>query len=337
MSTTADNAVADLTLAGTYTGIESRVLELVPDDLPSLPGVSVTGRFFYLTFRDRMPTVDEFVDYIYWRIIPFCIPREKRERYRRSYSETGDERYMMELGDQARHLFIKSLNSLKCSGEVGELILFVLLEAFLGAPQVACKMFLKTSAEMPVHGSDSIHALYDRNTGYLQLIWGESKLYHQISSSMDEICSSVSTFWGRSGGNPPRNRDIAILKDHVNIPDPDMREAFLQFLDPYTRFSNQLSEAVCCFSGFDFSAYGELSAMGRDEVESYFESAYSRRCTSALKLFGDKIVASGLQGLALYYFLLPFPSVQELRRAFYVRLGLDADLILSTLGGNDAC
>ena len=44
------------------------------------------------------------------------------------------------------------------------MLLYMLVQAFLGLPQLLCKMPLKTSSEMHYHGADGIHIGYDRNT-----------------------------------------------------------------------------------------------------------------------------------------------------------------------------
>lgn len=326
-SSSPELALAQLALAGKYDGIENRIIELDVPDLSVSDNITITGRFFYLTFKNKMPTLEEFVDYIYWRLIPFCIPRAKCDEYSQKFIKTGDHRYHMELADQAKNLFIKSLNSIKRSGELGELVLFVLIEAFMNAPQIACKMYLKTNENMPVHGSDSIHAIFDASSCQLELLWGESKIYQSISSSLDEICSSIKSFNDISSARPPRARDIDVLKDHVDIPEPKMREAFLEYFDPYTRESTLVSESFCCFSGFEFSAYKSIMTKASAEVEPTFKTKYSKRIKSALKLFENKLKESGIDHLNFYFFLLPFPSVKDFRVSFFRKLGLSEDEI----------
>jgi hypothetical protein len=51
-------------------------------------------------------------------------------------------------------------------------------------------MSLKTSSQMPVHGSDGIHFKCDA-AGNLRLLWGESKCYESITSALAEAVKSV--------------------------------------------------------------------------------------------------------------------------------------------------
>lgn len=62
------------------------------------------------------------------------------------------------------------------AGEGGELLLYSLLEAHLGAAKILSKMELKTSPQHYVHGTDGVHLLEIAANEY-QLIFGESKMY----------------------------------------------------------------------------------------------------------------------------------------------------------------
>ncbi len=318
------NTLAELGLAGTYVGIENRVSELIVK-LPDLSPVTIDGRFFYLTFRGKSSTIQEFVDFLYPKIIPFCIPRSKRNQNLQKFNETNDDRYYLELADKARNLFIKASKTLKRSGEPGELILFTLLEAFFDAPQIACKMYLKTSENMPVHGSDSIHIKYDVVTRELSLLWGESKLYQSLASSLNEICGSIAQFNSIKDGRSPRERDIDIIKDHTNIEDPNALSAFLDYFDPYTPQINKRTEIFCCLSGFDFNVYKNFSDKKSSEIETFFKEKYMACVSKACVQFKDKIIESGIGHLEFIFILLPFKSVAEFRRLFFAKLGYSPD------------
>lgn len=321
-----DNSVIELGLAGNYTGIENRLVE-VDFELPDLSPVKVHGRFFYLSFQGKEPSVNAFVDFLYPKIIAFCIPRSKRLRNMQLFKETGDDRYHLELSDQAKNLFIRAAKSLPRGGEPGELILFAVLEAFFDAPQIACKMYLKTSENMPVHGADAIHAKHDSKTDSLILYWGESKLYEQLSSALDAICTSVSDFVTKNAGRSKKDRDIDIIKDHVDIQDEASRTAFLDFFDPYTPRSNAITEVHCCMAGFDYSLYKALGHINEEEVEAHFQEQYRDRISSACTLLRDKIIENDISDLTFSFVLLPFKSVAEFRTLFYQKLGLDPGTI----------
>lgn len=319
---------------GTYHGLDARI-RTVPYDWHE-DGLQVAGSFHYLAFRDGQPTIDEFVDFIYWKIVPFCIPRKERSKKWELAKATNDERYMHELTDQARNLFIKARAKAKAkaeregrqaqstTGEPGELILFILLEGVLRAPQIACKMYLKTSEDMPVHGSDSVHLMRGSTADSVRVIWGESKLYQQLASALDEICVSISGFLSEAEGRTNRDRDIDILKDHMDVEDPTWRETMINYFDPYENQSNLREESYACFVGFDYSTFGTLAQLPVQEREAAFVSAYQERVASACTLFAEKLRSSDLSQLRIDFFLIPFPSVDVLRAKFLSRLGVAA-------------
>ena len=312
---------SEVPLAGKYDGIEARI-KIIQQSWKS-DSLRCSGEFFYLTFRDSVPTTEDFVNYIYWRIVAFCIPRKEREECKRKYTETGDEKYILQITDKAKNLFVRALKARGKTGEPAELILFILLEAFLKAPQVACKMYLKTNKNVPVHGSDGIHLSFDKEAGRLILFWGESKLYKSPSDALDEILSSIKGFITPTNGSAPRERDIDILVDHSNIDNEEQRKAILEFFDPYSKSSNLRLEVFACLAVFDYSFLSECQKMAHDEVEAKFLQEYKIRISTACKLFEKKIKESSLTDLNFKLLLLPLASVEELREKFLNKLGVD--------------
>lgn len=288
----------------------------------AVQGLNVSGRFFYLPFKNGQPTIDEFIDFIYWKVVKFCIPNDVILEYRQKYIATNDERYTIELQDKAKNLFIRAKNMQNITGEPAELILFTILEAILGAPQIACKMYLKTNSNMPVHGSDGIHVSFDNNTSMLQLYWGESKLYQELSSALNEVCDSVKHFITDDGTGAPRERDLEIIKDHISISDPKLKEELIKFFDPYETRSNNVQDKFACFVGFNSSLLSNLQQFDKTRFIQDFEEQYLKRIVSACKLFEKKINAENLQDLHFIFFLLPFEDVNQIRQKFLSKLGV---------------
>lgn len=285
------------------------------------PGLEVDGSFYYLSFQDHKPSVSDFVDYIYGRITYFCLPRQERKRLTELHRTTKDDRHLIDLVDKAKNLLIKAREQSKTLGEPGELILFILLEAMLRAPRIACKMYLKTNANMPVHGSDAIHVKYDKSTDTLTLLWGESKVYASLPDALDKVCKSISQFNTPNKGVVPKDRDITILRDHMDIDDPATEKALLEFFDPYSNKSNNRREVYACFVGFKFDFFGQ--PVDKKQLKAMFDAAYLKRIHEACKLFGDKITKNKLNHLNFHFFLIPFPCVDQLRELFLTRLGVE--------------
>lgn len=309
------------TLRGVDSGFNARLQEI--EHSWHLPDVEVLGKFFYLSFKNGVYSVDEFVDFIYGKIVPFCVPEVVRNKLMQKFQETGDYSYIQKITDKARNLFIKKDPDLT-TGEPGELILFILLEVILKAPIIACKMYLKTNQNVPVHGSDAIHVSFDSNDRMLNLYWGESKLYKDISTAIDNVCKSIAGFVESDSPRKPRDRDLEIIQDHISIDNKEMKDELLKYFDPYEPQSNNLRENFACFVGFNYT-YLEDGKLDKARLIEDFESKYIKRIKSACELFNDKVNNHKISHLNFVFFLIPFKSVKELRIKFYEKLGVNYD------------
>ncbi|WP_149496618.1 HamA C-terminal domain-containing protein [Roseiconus lacunae] len=303
-------------LKGAAEGFGVRLRKFELDWSP--PDLEIEGHFYYLAFKDGSPSVDDFVTYIYHQIIPFCLPKQEIE----DAQGKGHVHHVQDLCDKARNLFIKARSKLSASrqGEPGELILYILLESVLLAPQVACKMYLKTSENMPVHGSDSVHARLLSDGETLQLVWGESKLYQSLSNAFDETLDSIASFIGSGALRSPRDRDIDILRDHLAIGDAVLKESLLRYFDPYCEESNKLTEIYACFTGFNAAIFDKGNAP--EDVEQQFKAKYAKRLQSACDLFASKVESNNLSKLKFVLFLIPFEDVDAVRKKFFAKLGV---------------
>ncbi|BAU38710.1 hypothetical protein APT_01628 [Acetobacter pasteurianus NBRC 101655] len=193
----------------------------------------------------------------------------------------------------------------------------MLIEWVLKAPIVACKMYLKTSQQMPVHGVDGIHLGYEADT--LIMHWGESKLHQTLPSALDDISSSITEYLK----DPSKYaNEVRIIRSNLNLGtlEEEARQAIKNYFNPYKPESNKLLESYACLAGFDSKLYESVAHLDHDECETVFQAAYEKRIDSACKLIADKVKAAGLNRFRFSYFLLPFPSVNEARAKFQARL-----------------
>ena len=114
-------------------------------------------------------------------IISYSLSRKVKEKYK---NRAGT------LADKAKEKF-KNYN--QNEGELGELMLYCFLENHLGAPKILSKLELKTSNKMYVNGSDGVHFLKLENGNY-QLIFGESKMYQDLGTAIENALESIREF-----------------------------------------------------------------------------------------------------------------------------------------------
>lgn len=310
-------------LRGKHDRFEPRVREVSRAGIVGFPRVK--AHFHYLAFRDGLPTVEEFVEYLKWQIVPFCIPRRDRamteQLAQACESDTERTELFVRQFEKARDLFIKAKEQQKKAGEPGELILFVLLEWALRAPQLISKMYLKTSEQMPVHGTDGIHASMHEDGSTLLLYWGESKLYGDLANGLSAAFGSIKEFLQDTG---KQKREIDIVRDHLNLGEDQqaLRDALLEYLDPYSERTNQRRHVFACFIGFDYKKYAELRKLPPEKVEAEFGKAFDVRVGETLELLEKKLSADGMDVVNFEFFLIPFPSVAEFRKTFFRVMGI---------------
>ena len=228
-------------------------------------GIDLTGKVFYLAFRDKLPTVDELIDIAHARIINFALPRNKIESAKKELqSNPGAMDPWVRLATEARDLFIRTQEQTGRSGELGELLLFMLLEWALKAPIVACKMYLKTSQQMPVHGTDGIHL--GAEDSKLIVYWGESKLHSSLSSALTDISESISDYINTPG---KYQNEIRILQANVNFDalNIDQQTAIKSYFNPYSESSNERIDVYACLAGYDTKIYDQVSQSSKADVD----------------------------------------------------------------------
>jgi len=329
LSMTNKNSLEDvLPVSQGQRGLSARLKELVCEW--EKDGIKVEGNFYYLAFKDGQPTEDEFVEFIRSQIIPFCLDRKYYNKMKVKIAENpNDYQTIHKLADVSNNLFIKAKKISKKSGEIGEIILFTMLEHFLGAPRVLSKMNLKTNNNMPVHGSDAIHMSYSQEDKSLYLYWGEAKLYGDLKGALRNIFSSVKTFHEKDeNGDTDREFDLNLIERNIDLDDSEAEQAFLQFLDPYSDCYNDLKEVHACLTVWDADLYKNIT---EEEIpEDIFKDKYEKLVSETCKYIEEKVGENGVKHLRFHFLLLPVLKVYDIRKTFYQKLGIafeEADLV----------
>jgi len=159
-----------------YPKLSVRIRELIHTIKCDCDGVTL--RLHYPAIARGQATVQELIAAISDYITPFAVHRKRISDLESQYGEIPPEQYRVEcerLQKEANDVFIKAKKKANKSGEAGELLLFVLTEWILKAPQLLAKLPLKTSRDVPVHGTDGIHVGYWPEKDALCIYWGEAK------------------------------------------------------------------------------------------------------------------------------------------------------------------
>jgi hypothetical protein len=279
---------------------------------------NLSVRLHYPTLRQGQATVDHLVDAISLFIAHFCLPRSEVEDV---YANTDSlepfeiHRRMSQLDERARKLFQKAR---KDSGEVGELLLFILTEWVLEAPQIVAKMSLKTNSAMPIHGSDGIHVKFDAEAGKLLVFSGEAKLHKNVKRAIASAVESI----GKALSTDKMDHELQLVHRNIQFAglDDKSRSALLQYLDPFDETGTNRHDVITCLIGFDFTAYQDLVSV-EGEPEEIFQISAREKLAELGPVMATALQNAGLGRTHVELFFLPLPSVDAARDRFNAFIG----------------
>ncbi|MEZ5077131.1 MAG: DUF1837 domain-containing protein [Solirubrobacterales bacterium] len=281
---------------------------------PAIPDQTKANCRCHFVARDAndRPRVNALARNLAKHAMAFCIPRTRIAEAAAYYDETGSPEKFSELESQARSLFTK----LEKSGEGGELLLYLLLEAVLSTPQILCKMPLKTNAEMHVHGADGVHARPLPN-GNLALYWGESKLYATPNSAIDACFKSVAPYLLDEGGTDATERDLMLVRENVDAGDPDVTAALVRYFEDEAAAA-KVEFRGACLVGFSVDDYPHPFGEDGETIQEQVATAISEWHDRIASQIGEQ----KLEAFEFEVFCVPMPSVDDFRKALRERLGL---------------
>ncbi|MGR9578488.1 HamA C-terminal domain-containing protein [Pandoraea sputorum] len=295
--------------------VDARIRKMAVHDAGLPP---VVAHFLYPTFKLGQPSVTELVMMLMGEITGFCATKAQRRRAKMMDAEDlYDSKETEELARWAKARFIKARESDSRSGEGGELLLYVLIEHFLKAPLVLSKMRLKTSPDMPVHGADGVHAMWDADGNRLAMVFGESKLHQTFASGMAEAAESIGLLAKNVDGRMENELQLTMGNIDLDGFPQEIQEHLLRFLHPYaTEESNSRVDRFALLVGFDFHAYQKIVEKPAAEAEEEFLRLYRKNLKTSLSTAQSHLGTHGISLELVDIFFFPLPDVQAFRDAF---------------------
>jgi len=303
-----------------YSKLSARIRALDHTVVCECEGVEL--RLHFPALRQGKATVQELTDAIAHYLVPFCLPRSQVQAVDAQYQKVTANEFRLlasKLSEEAKALFIRANKLTNRNGEAGELLLYLLTEWILGAPQLIAKMSLKTNREMPVHGSDGVHVRYCAETSRLLLYWGESKLYAKVGDAITSAITSIS-----EALDPEKMKhEIDLVKRNIDFAglDAASKEALLKYLDPFEEAYNERHDVITCLIGFNFAAYASISAADGDKAEAKLIKEAQDALAGLAPGLVKALKAAKLDTHPIELFFFPVPSVQELRDLFQAKIG----------------
>ena len=306
-------------LARNYNSLSPRLREIEHSVACECTGVKL--RVHFPSIVQGKATIYELVEVIIHFLPWFALPRTELVTKLATVSSLPPDEALIEaskLSQSARDLFIKAHKATQRTGEAGEFLLSILTEWVLQAPQLIAKMSLKTSRAMPVHGSDGIHGRFSAAHKTLTLFWGESKVHADVKQAIRDAIESIVE------ANKPEKQQheiklVARYIDFAGLDDTSKKE-FLRFLDPFDEASNNKTNTTTCLIAFNSENYTKVAGIGAN-AENKFRELVQAELHSLSAEISRRLKAENIENQLIELFLLPVPSVEDLRKAFQAKIG----------------
>lgn len=258
---------------------------------------------------------NDFAVFLADKIVDYCIPLSQIKNAQLKDIENNTSSNVSALGRKARSLFTDLPNT----GEGGELLLYLLAQNILGLPQLLCKMPLKTSSEVHYHGADGIYGKFDDKCNKLTLYWGESKLYDNIGKAMNDCLDSIKPFLLEEGVSGKRKeRDMMLFRDGIDLSNPEMQAAVLEFLDPDNEANLSLEYRGVCLVGYNEDTYPNKP---NTKIEDDILNQIALQADKWNHQFEKLLKKKELESFILKIFIVPFASVDDFRKEFLRLVG----------------
>lgn len=199
------------------------------------------------------------------------------------------------------------------TGELGELLLYCLLESHLNAPKLLTKLELKTSANDYVKGADGVHLLQlDERT--FQIIFGESKLYGDLNQGIRSAFESI--------GEMVSNRlnkiffekhlvDSNLLKENVS---EDKLQLLKKILIPSENDENlEVDYSFGVFLGFNIPITDEERQVSNSQFRNDIIAKVKEVVTNQINAINGYLKKSDFIGYQFYFYVMPFEELAKIR------------------------
>ena len=200
-------------------------------------------------------------------------------------------------------------------------MLYILSMEILRLPQLISKMSLKTSGRLHYQGADAIHFNYNQTTQMLEIYWGESKMEKTITSALKNCFKSISPILTSTiSDDSPQSRDIQLVIANLpdNIDNKELEDFLVGYLDLNSDKSNKMDFRAVCFVGFDSKEYPQNP---KEKIDSELFAELQSKIKGWKKSIKTQIKNhTSLDKFDINIFLMPFDSVDDMRRDFLKKL-----------------
>ncbi|PFR26497.1 hypothetical protein COK19_12790 [Bacillus cereus] len=287
-----------------HTEIGNQFLDLFYHDIKdySIDGCNTNLNLHTLKISNNKFAYYDLVDALEDCIVTYCLSAKELEKLKEN------------VGKKYTRAVRKLRNYKANDGELGEILLYCMLESHLKAPKIFTKMELKTSSEDYVKGADGVHLLKLDDCNY-QIIFGESKLNQKFQRGLYEAFKSIKEYITRANNNI--NDELVLINSYLEkeAVSEEMYSLLKSILVPSARESEiNTDNAFGIFVGFELDldeADWKLSNRAfREKVRNLIKESVEKE----FKYIKKKVEEHQLYGYDFYIYVIPFFELDETRK-----------------------
>lgn len=206
-------------------------------------------------------------------------------------------------------------------GELGEILLYCILEAYLKAPKILTKLELKTANNDYVKGADGVHLLKVDDKNY-QLIFGESKLESDVKNGIYSAFGSIKNFLTKEGKS---KYEIELLNTNLAKEsfDNDSYEVLKKIIIPSAKDDETyLDYSFGIFLGFNIEINDEEKKMSNSDFRTCIREKVKTHIQENLTSINFQLQKSEFTGYKFYVYIIPFSDIAEKRKEIIEQITL---------------
>lgn len=292
------------------TSVKDSFLDLFYHDIEDMKlDKSNSLNVFTLKVRNNKFAYDDLVELLSNQLYHFALSRTEVKKLK----ETE------QFGSLVSKAKSKFRNYVSNEGELGEVLLYCLLEAHLNAPKILSKLEIKTAHNDYVKGADGVHLLKINDSNY-QLILGESKLNSDLSKGIYESFNSISTLLSEEG---KLDFEVGLVNSQL------VKEAFDEVL--YTHLKKvimpsaredetNLDYSFGIFLGFDIEISEVESDQTNPEFRTYIRGKIKSHIEERISKINYQINKSQFIGYNFNIYIIPFSDLEMKRKELLQQL-----------------
>lgn len=262
-----------------------------------------TLNLFTLKVRNNAFSYDELINELGNKLCYFALSRKQINELKKS--------------DKLNDLIKKSKAKLKHhadnEGELGEILLYCLLESHLNAPKILTKLELKTNSNDYVKGADGVHLLKLSDSDY-QIILGESKLNSDISKGIYEAFGSIDKLL-KSTSKLEFEIDLINSELVKEAYDDESYEILKKIIVPSAKEDETyLDYSFGIFLGFDVDISDSEKKLCNSEFRKSIREKIKQQVTKAKTSLNYQLKKNGYIGYQFYVYVIPFSDLQSKRK-----------------------